>query len=241
MNYKYFNDDNFADYSSGRVIYHKAGMPNFPVRLAGEIFLRCLEYINKKEITLYDPCCGGAYMLTVLGLLNTQTIKTIYASDISDDSINLSKSNLALLSENGLKIRKKQIEQMIAEHKKPSHYEALESVYKFLDILRVNDTKINVNIFESDILAPNVLKYKDFIADMVITDVPYGNLAAWSGNSTNAVNMLLENLLPVLSNKSVVAVITDKSQKVNDDKYKRIERFKAGKRQITILTIKNEG
>lgn len=85
MNYKYFNDDNFEDFASGRVIYHKTGMPNFPVRLAGEIFFRCLQYTDKKDITLYDPCCGSSYMLTVLGLLNIQEIENIVASDISED------------------------------------------------------------------------------------------------------------------------------------------------------------
>lgn len=238
MNYKYFNDDNFEDFASGRVLYHKPGMPNFPVRLAGEIFLRCLYYTDKELITLYDPCCGSSYMLTVLGLLNAKTIKSIFASDINEESINLSKSNLALLSEDGLIMRKKQIQQMIDVYNKSSHLDALTSVNKFLNIVRSSDNKINVNTFEADILAPDVLKNKNFKADIVITDVPYGNLAAWSDKSTDAISILLENLFPILSEKSVVAVIADKSQKFNNEKYERLEKFKAGKRQISILRLK---
>lgn len=235
MNYKYFDNNNFEDYSSGRVIYHKTGMPNFPVRLAGEIFCRCLQYINKKEITLYDPCCGSGYLVTVLGLLNLQIIKAIYASDISEDAINLANKNLSLLSEDGLNIRKKQIEQMITQFGKPSHIESLKSVNKFIDLVKRVNSSIAVNVFKADILTPNALKNKDFIADIVITDIPYGNLVSWSDNSIEAVNVLLESLLPVLSDNSVVAVITDKRQKVNHEKFKRMEKFKVGKRLITIM------
>ncbi|WP_326907190.1 hypothetical protein [Sedimentibacter sp. MB31-C6] len=239
MNYKYYNNDNFADFSSGRVLYHKPGMPNFPVRLAGEIFCRCLHYTDKKDITLYDPCCGGSYMLTVLGLLNAKTIKNIIASDVSMKSIMFSKSNLALLSEDGLIMRKNQIKQMIDEYNKSSHLDALISVDKFLNIVRSSDIKINVDTFEADILAPDILKNKNFKADIVITDVPYGNLASWSDKNSVAINILLENLLPILSDKSVVAIIADKSQKFNNEKYVRLEKFKVGKRQICILKLKN--
>ena len=73
MEYKYCEKQNFEDYSSGRVLYHKANMTNFPVRLAQEIFLRCKSYISDKpQVNFYDPLCGGGYMATVLGLLNLE-------------------------------------------------------------------------------------------------------------------------------------------------------------------------
>lgn len=238
LKYKYFDNDNFEDYSSGRVIYHRTGMTNFPVRLAGEVFCRCLEYIKRKnEITLYDPCCGSGYMVTVLGLMNIKTIKAIFASDISEDAINLTNKNLTLLSEDGLYKRKKQIEQMISQFKKPTYFESLKSVNKFISMFNEANSYIAVNAFTADILASKALINKDFIADVVITDVPYGNLVTWSDNSADPVNILLEKLLPVLSDNSVVAVITDKYQKVNHERYKKMERFKVGKRQITIMMI----
>lgn len=236
MNYRYVNNDNFEDYSSGRVLYNKSGMPNFPVRLAGEVFYRCLEYMDKKkEITLYDPCCGSGYLVTILGLMNLKTIKAIHASDISEDALSLADKNLSLLSLEGLNNRKKQIEQMIARFGKPSHIESLKSINKFISLVREANSNIAVKTFKADILAPDALKNKDFIADIVITDVPYGNLVSWSESSTEAVNTLLDNLLPVLSDNSVVAVITDKRQKVNHEKYRRVEKFKVGKRLITII------
>jgi hypothetical protein len=66
MVYKYFPKNNYEDFSSGRVIFHKSGYPNYPVRLAGETFCRCLKYIDKtKDLCIYDPCCGSAYMLPI--------------------------------------------------------------------------------------------------------------------------------------------------------------------------------
>lgn len=89
MVYKYCENQNFEELASGRVIVHRAGCPNFPVRLAQEIFGRCLYHLgNPDKVCIYDPCCGG-YLLTVLGFLNFEKIKTAMASDISDDAIQL--------------------------------------------------------------------------------------------------------------------------------------------------------
>jgi hypothetical protein len=56
MVYKYSPNENYADFSGGRVIYHKPDYPNYPVRLAAEIFSRCLMHLKKKSnLCLYDP------------------------------------------------------------------------------------------------------------------------------------------------------------------------------------------
>src|SRR6266498_5343207 len=60
MQYKY--EKGFVDYSdlaSGRVFYSSPGYPAFPVRLASEIFQRCMAhretiYQNTTPCTLYD-------------------------------------------------------------------------------------------------------------------------------------------------------------------------------------------
>src|SRR5690554_7951621 len=96
MEYKFSPKGNYEDFSCGRVIIHKTGMPNFPVRLAQEIYCRCLSYIDKdKDIRIYDPCCGGGYLLTVLGLINMNSIKEIYASAVDETALKLAKSNLS--------------------------------------------------------------------------------------------------------------------------------------------------
>lgn len=61
MVYKYCENRNFEDLASGRVILHRTGYPNFPVRLAQEIFCRCLDHCGVPDhICIYDPCCGAA-------------------------------------------------------------------------------------------------------------------------------------------------------------------------------------
>ena len=88
MEYKYTKNENYEDFASGRVLYHIGGKPTFPIRLALELYERCLSYsIKKTEISLYDCCCGGAYMLTILGLLKGNTLSKLYGSDINSESI----------------------------------------------------------------------------------------------------------------------------------------------------------
>jgi hypothetical protein len=52
--------------------------------------------------------------------------------------------------------------------------------------------------------------------------------------------MLLENLIPVLKPDSVVAICSDKKQKIKNDKYQRLEKHQIGKRKFEILALKNE-
>lgn len=177
MVYKYCENKNFEDLASGKVIVHRAGYPNFPVRLAQEIFSRCLHYLDDPDsVCIYDPCCGGGYLLTVLGFLNFEKIKTIMASDISDDAIQLTNENLSLLDKNGLKKRIRQINDLLSLYNKHSHIEALNS-------------------------------------------------------ATN----LLDQLLPVTKEKTIVAICSDKSQKFQSDSFQRIEKQVIGKRLFKIF------
>ena len=88
MEYKYCKNNNYEDFSSGRVLYGAKGIPNFPVRLLYEIYGYSKSYLEKKEdIVIYDPCCGAAYALTVLGFFYNSEIKKIYGSDIDASMI----------------------------------------------------------------------------------------------------------------------------------------------------------
>src|SRR5690606_38122627 len=119
---------NYEDFSSGRVLYHIKGMTNFPVRLAQEIYGRCLEYSLKKEdILLYDCCCGGGYLITVLGFLNQDTITKIVGSDVDLELLEIAKKNLSLLTLEGMDNRIREIEKMIEDFNKESHIRARES------------------------------------------------------------------------------------------------------------------
>lgn len=46
MEYRYCENRNWEDFSSGRVLYGTGGVPNFPVRLANEMYRRALACVQ---------------------------------------------------------------------------------------------------------------------------------------------------------------------------------------------------
>lgn len=238
MEYKYSKDDNFEDFACGRVLYHRSGMPCFPVRLADEIFKRCMEHLGRQnDIVLFDPCCGGGYMAAVLGLLNPAAIRKIVCSDIDEEAVGLARSNLSLLTMDGLLRRREQIVEMIGAFGKQSHKDAMRSVDRFIGIMRERPFVPEIRCFTADVLDKTAFCGMDFTADIVIADVPYGNLSTWSEKEDVAADMLLDSVKCAIHEDSVVAVVCDKSQKIRNSGYKRLERFKAGKRVVEILHL----
>lgn len=242
MQYKYIENDNFEDFACGRVIKHKPGFTNFPVRLAQEIFLRCLRYLEKKDnLTIYDPCCGGGYLLTVLGFLNFDTITSIYGSDINLDAVDHTKENLELLTISGMERRINSIENLYQEYQKASHQEALDSANKLKTLLKPNVT-IHTNIFVNNILNIDNVSKQKFKADIVITDVPYGNMVSWNGNekTVDLQVSLLNHLIPILNIGSIIAICSDKKQKFSSEQFKRLEKQLIGKRKFEIFRFEGE-
>jgi len=232
LNYKYFEDENYEDLACGRVIYHRTGFPNFPVRLAGEIFMQCLEVIGKDRAVLYDPCCGGAYALTVLGFLCGGRIEAIYASDVSEEAAALAEANLRLLTPEGLGRRKEQLASMHGEFGKQSHLDAMESADRLFEMIR---SPIRSTAFQADIMDANALSQAGFKADIVFADVPYGNLVSWSRDDPRALDRLLCAVSPVLADNAIVALCSDKGQKIQGDEYKHVRKILVGKRKIELL------
>lgn len=238
MLYKYCQNENFEDFASGRVIMHKSGFSNFPVRLAQEIYCRCLSYLkNKNEICIYDPCCGGGYLLTSVGFLNFDSIKTIVCSDFDSSALELSKQNLDLLTIGGLNARLSQLQNLYDQFKKTSHLQAIESTEALMKLLIKYQNPPCTQIFHANILSKDALTNKAFKADIVLTDVPYGNLVSWQGNENAATSMLLDNLIPVLKPESVVAICSDKQQHISSDKFVRLEKRQLGKRRFELLSL----
>jgi tRNA G10 N-methylase Trm11 len=234
MEYKYGKNDNYEDFSSGRVLYHGKSMTNFPVRLAQEIYGRCLQYSPKKtNICLYDCCCGGGYLLTVLGFLNQDTIKKIVGSDIDIEILNIAKKNLSLLSKEEINKRITEIEQMIASYQKQSHIEAKNSAITLKGLIRTN---IEFEVFQSDALKAINLKAKPDI----ITDVPYGYIVDWRGNKENVIDKLLDALYEICSSDTIIGLCMNKKQKVRNEKFTRLEKQQIGKRKFEILKKINE-
>jgi len=234
MLYKFTQNDNYEDFSSGRVIYQKAGFTNYPVRLAAEIFSRCLEYSGKNEVTLYDPCCGCGYMVTVLGFLFNEKIISIHASDVSPQAVEISKKNLSLLTSNGIENRKNELTSFVKNYGKDSHRDALQSLNRLCEL---HKHEIAINCFTSDVLAAGSLDKKTFIADIVMTDVPYGGLSVWSENRDGAIDVLLDAIKPVLTRNSIISISHTRNQKITNNSFKNIDIIKNGHRIIEFFKL----
>jgi hypothetical protein len=249
MQYKYAVEQiGYSDFSSGRVFYSLPGHPAFPVRLASEIFQRCLaqrekQYGTSAPCTLYDPCCGAAYHLSVLGYLHGEHIQKIIASDIDEKAVELAKRNLGLLSIDGLHGRIRELSDLSEQYGKESHREALRSAAVLQSRLSVLIEKhsIETRVFQASATDGKTILHnvQPGSVDIVFTDVPYGRHSRWSitelARSPDPLTSMLEVLLPVLSPASIVAISSDKGQKTCHDSYQRLEHFQMGKRRIMIL------
>ena len=72
--------------------------------------------------------------------------------------------------------------------------------------------------------------------DIVFTDVPYGQHSEWQAAGTaDPARAMLEALHSVLNPESIVAVASDKSQKIAHEGYRRLEKLQSGKRLVVIL------
>jgi 16S rRNA G966 N2-methylase RsmD len=249
MQYKYaIEHQDYSDFSSGRVFYSLPGHPAFPVRLASEIFHRCIAirktvYGNSTPGVLYDPCCGAAYHLSVLAFLHGEHIQKIIASDVDEKAVALAARNLGLLSPAGLDNRIEEISTMYTQYGKDSHKDALNSasILKNKLLSLPEKHRLETKVFQANATNGEEIfgHIKTRSVDIVFTDVPYGSHSHWhdseSNGSHNSIWAILDALLGVLSSSSLVAIVSDKQQKVSHESYKRVEQFQIGKRRAVIL------
>ncbi len=229
MEYLYCKNENFEDYSSGRVLYGGSGIPNFPVRLINEMFGRAASHLSKKEdLIVYDPCCGGGYSLTVLGFFHSADIMKIYGSDVDENMLEHAKKNLSLLQYEGLTERKQELSALYDTYHKDSHKEALGSV----EVLK----KQLVRPIPSEVFRADCTKtLPQLNADVIITDVPYGNLVDWNDENNDSLNLMLDKLACISDKEMVLALSMDKKQKFVTEKWDVLEKHNIGKRKFVIM------
>lgn len=248
MQYKFAAEQDYSDFSSGRVFYSLPGHPAFPVRLASEIFQSCLAhrerlYGNSSPCTLYDPCCGAAYHLSVLGYLHGENIRELIASDIDEKAVALAERNLGLLSMEGLERRIHELSILFEQYGKESHQEALRSASVLkAKLTHFRETQpLETRVFQSNATDRNQISrhIRSKSVDIVFTDVPYGQHSYWNDpqfeQGSNPLTSMLDAILGLLSPTSIVAVASDKGQKAAHDRFERIEHFQAGKRRVAFL------
>ncbi|MBA3954975.1 hypothetical protein H0X48_06675 [Candidatus Dependentiae bacterium] len=229
---------NYEDYSSGRVLYGAPGATSFPVRLSNEIFEWCDTYfISKNQRTpyrIYDPLCGTAYSLTVLGFLYGSKIKAIFASDRDKTMVEFARKNLSLLTLTGLENRTQELRNFIDEYDKDSHRDALKSALHLKNKIPKDITlqTFEYNILDATNLPPEITKI-----NLVFADVPYGALTQWHGTQegNNPIQLLLNNVKSCLDKYGLVVLAFNKKQAFTHDGYTRIKTFNKGLRKILIL------
>lgn len=248
MQYKYATEQvDYSDLSSGRVFYSLPGHPAFPIRLASEIFQRCFDhrrhiYKIASPCILYDPCCGAAYHLSVLAYLHGEHLQEVIGSDVNEKAVALAQRNLSLLDIRGLDQRIAEISSLLEQYGKDSHREALKSAGMLRNQISANRSRqLIIRAFQANATngAGILENIKPKSADIVFTDIPYGQHSSWEDVHENGVltptQSMLNTLTGVLSPCSVVAIVSDKPQKVLHEGYQRIEQFQIGKRRVVIL------
>src|SRR5262245_25916369 len=117
MPYRFVSErPDYSDFAAGPVLYSLPGRPAFPVRLASEIFQRCQAHLRRTgsagPYTIYDPCCGSGYLLTVLAYLHRPMIQQLAGSDVDAEVIPLAARNLSLLTLAGVEARIAQLAEL---------------------------------------------------------------------------------------------------------------------------------
>ena len=250
MPYRFAQErQDYSDFSSGRVFYGSPGHPAFPVRLASEIFQRCTAVRERMGMTepcvLYDPCCGGAYHLATLAYLHWHGIAEIIGSDVDESALSQAVRNFSLLTPNGVDARTAEIRQMLAAYGKESHSAALRSAERLRSqLVELTKThRVRTGTFRADAADGQELRgrLRGKLPDVVITDIPHGRASHWKTQGSgrdlamSPVCRMLEGLLFVVSPGTVVAVASDKGQRISHEGFGQIERFRLGKRQVVLL------
>ncbi len=229
----------YSDFSSDKLLVNAPRTPAFPVRVASEIMARSLSFLDTAEgLTLYDPCCGGGHLLTILGFCYSKNLKNIYGSDIDSKALEYAQKNLNLLTPEGLSKKKQALQYNYEKQGEKAQLEALNSADRLeTQLLNTTYPKKDVQCFNWDITKEQPPHLKN--VNIVMTDLPYGNMAYWQGEGAvqnNPNKQMLNNIYQTLDlHNSIVTIICNKDEKINHQKFEQVKRLKHGKRQFVFL------
>ena len=142
----------------------------------------------------------------------------------------MAERNLSLLTPEGMDRRNEEITAMIHLFHKDSHTDALKSLKRMQEHVDALTAvrPIHTQVFRADATQPNSLRkgLKDASIDVIFTDIPYGQNSQWKlAKVTDPVKAMLDTLREFVTPETILALVSDKLQKITHDGYKRLEKF----------------
>ena len=107
--------------------------------------------------------------------------------------------------------------------------EALKSCERLEKMLK---TEIKTELFVAD--CTKQLPY--IIPDIILTDVPYGQLVDWKAKEEElSIEQMIEQLWNISNSDTILVVCMNKKQKIKNKSWTRIEKHIIGKRKFEIF------
>ena len=238
MTYRYVVErTDHSALASGHVLRSAPGFPGFPVRLADELFQRAAVHTGLPAVRLWDPCCGSGYLATVLGLLHRERIASVRATDVDPDAVELAGRNLRLLTGRGLAEREKELRRSARDFGRPSFVERAEDARELARGLSRAGGDLPHEAAVSDVFASG----EPVAADLVVTDVPYGEMTDWAGEvpEDEPVSGLLASLGRVLPPEAVI-VVTARTRRIPlPEGVRALERVRIGVRAAALVRARD--
>ncbi len=245
MSYRYaLLDEDHSDLSPGAVLHSAPGFPAFPVRLASEMFLRARAIQSSGPASVWDPCCGSGYLLTVLSFLHRAGLRSVFGSDVDVAALAVAERNLALVSEGGLAARSEELLHRAALFDKPSYAAASAAAQRLCRALEAAGGSLPHATAVADVFDPGRLHtaLDGRRPDLVITDVPYGERTAWAGPLCGTgIAGMLRSLATVLDGDAVIAIATRGRKAPASGRARPLSWFRVGTRVVALFRAREIG
>lgn len=225
--------------ASGHVLRSAPGFPGFPVRLASELFQRAMVHTQEETVRLWDPCCGSGYLVTVLGLLHRDRLTHVRATDVDPDAVALAARNLRLVTAEGLVEREEELRRSALDFGRVTFVERAEAARDLAAGLVAQGGDLPHETAVADVFSLE----GEVDADLVLTDVPYGEMSRWAGNvpggAPGPMPGLLASLGRVLPEHAVVVVTARTRRVALPEGVRALERVKVGNRAAALIRARD--
>jgi tRNA G10 N-methylase Trm11 len=165
-------------------------------------------------------------------------MSAVIGTDVDHVALGLARQNLNLLSADGLSVRNTELHERAERFGKPSYARASEAARRLGDRLAAQGGPLPHTVAQADVFEPERLRrvLDGQKPDVVITDIPYGEQTAWSGNhaDTGLVGML-DSVSSVLDDDAVIVLAARGRKVLVDEAHPRIATFRAGTRAVALF------